>query len=88
MKPQIINNMKTKLLILLVIILSSCVHPVLNSKEYKIIDTLKIRYGNFGKLEGADVIIKYDSTYHYGILNKRGNLMEMSPRNLKVKNYK
>ena len=69
-------------------LICSCVKPVLNSKEYKVIDTLKVRYVNFGGLEGADVIIKYDSTYHYGVLDKYGRLMEMNPRNLKINRIK
>lgn len=72
----------------MLILMCSCAKPVLNHKEYKVVDTLKIQYSNFGGQEGAYVIIKYDSTFHYGYLDSHGNLMEMNPRNLKVKNYK
>ena len=72
------------LLIINVLLLISCTHPVLYHNEYKIIDTLKVRYSNFNDIEGADVIIKYDSTYHYGILDRWGNLTEINPRNIKL----
>jgi Glu-tRNA(Gln) amidotransferase subunit E-like FAD-binding protein len=72
----------------MLILMCSCARPVLESKEYKVIDTLKIRYSNFGRIDGADVIIKYDSTYHYGFIDRFGNLTEMSPRNLKVERIK
>ena len=74
------------LLVITVLILISCTRPVLERNEYKIIDTLKIHYNNafHMSIDGADVIIKYDSTYHYGYLNNSGNLIEMNPRNLKL----
>ena len=74
-----------KLLIILSVFLISCAKPprVLDKKEYKIIDTLEVNYNNFGDRSGAKVIIKYDSTYHYGVTDSWGNLMKMNPRNLK-----
>lgn len=83
--------MKTVKLILgiaLFLLLYSCVKPVLHQKEYKVIDTLELNYSNFGSLEGAKVIVKYDSYYHYGVLDKWGNLMHMNPRNLNVDRIK
>jgi Glu-tRNA(Gln) amidotransferase subunit E-like FAD-binding protein len=73
---------------MLILMCSCSTRPVLESKEYKVIDTLKIRYSNFGRVDGADVIIKYDSTYHYGFIDRYGKLIEMNPKNLKVEKIK
>jgi hypothetical protein len=81
---------KIFIIIIAIIAFSSCKHPILESKEYKIVDTLDVTYSTVFSLDpiNAKVIIKYDSTFHYGVVNKYGNLIEMNPRNLKVKEYK
>ena len=80
---------KIFIIIIAIIAFSSCTHPVLEYKEYKIVDTLEAYYGLLEtNIEGAAVIIKYDSTFHYGVVDKYGNLIKMNPRNLKVKKYK
>ena len=80
--------MKKLMLFAIAIILTSCVHPVLRRNEFKIVDTLKTNYSNFGKIESYDVIIRYDSTYHYGVIKWDGELYEMNPRNIKVERIK
>lgn len=84
-------NMKKFNIILVIVVLlmlCSCTRPVLNSKEYKVIDTLRIDYDNFNKIVGAKVIVKYEDSYHYGVLDKWGNLTEMNPRNLQIDRFK
>lgn len=80
--------MKKLILLAIAIIFTSCIHPVLNKNEYKVVDTLKINYSNFGRIYCYDVIVKYDSTYHYGVIDTEGNLTEMNPRNIKTERIK
>ena len=79
--------MKKILFVLLCgICLSSCVsEPVLNKGEYTVIDTIKISRNGFNHILGYDVIIKIDSSLHYGELNSDGNLIMVNPRKIKYK---
>lgn len=81
---------KIFIIIIAIIAFSSCTRSVLENKEYKIVDTLDVEYGIIFSSDpvNAKVIIKYDSTFHYGVVDKYGNLIKMNPRNLKVKKYK
>jgi hypothetical protein len=78
--------MKTiiKSFIVITFLLNACTYPILNKNEYKVMDTLGISRNGFGKIMGYDVIIKYDSAYHYGCLNRKGDLTYLNPRNLKI----
>ena len=66
------------------LLLNACAYPVLNKNEYKVIDTLNISRNRYNYIMGYDVIVKYDSTYHYGFLNREGNLTYLNPRSLKI----
>lgn len=76
---------KTKLLIILILLLVSCTSPVLNKNEYKVVDTLCVNRNGFNMVLGYDVLIKYDSAYHYGVLSPRGKLIHLNPRKIKLK---
>ena len=82
------KKIKLILAILALILIYSCVRPVLNKNEYTVIDTLKVNYSNFGRVVGADVIIKCENTYHFGVLNENGLLLEMNVKNLKIDRFK
>ena len=68
--------------------LSSCVSEpvsVLNKGEYTVIDTINISRNGFNHILGYDVVIKIDSSLHYGELNSNGNLIMVNPRKIKYK---
>lgn len=78
--------MKKFILFLFVIFLMSCENqPVLKKHEYKVVDTLHVSINGFGNVLGYDVIIKYDSAYHYGTLDPKGNLTYMNLRKIVLK---
>lgn len=78
--------MKKFILLLSIIFLMSCEStPVLSKHEYKVTDTLCVSKNGFGNILGYDVIIKYDSAYHYGTIDSKGNLTYMNPRKIILK---
>lgn len=85
--------MKTKKIITLIIItitmsFVSCVQPVLNKNEFKIMDTLYTSRNAFNTILSYDVIIKYDSSFYFGTINKKGELSTMDFHKIKVDELK
>ncbi len=79
--------MKKFLFGIICIIFVGCVEPVLNSNEYVIIDTLENNRNGFGMILSYDVVVmvKEDSSFHYGRLTNDGILVDIDIK--KVKNY-
>jgi len=79
--------MKKFLLGIICIIFVGCVEPVLNSGEYVIVDSLQNNRNGFGMILSYDVVVmvKEDSSFHYGRLTNDGILVDISIK--KVKNY-
>jgi hypothetical protein len=75
-----------KLLVIALCALCSCTQPVLDRGEYVIVDTINVARNGFGAVLGYDVVIEFDSSYHYGYINKSGELTDVNIR--KYKNYK
>ena len=86
--------MKTKRFIIMILMaitmlfISSCTEPVLKKNEYKIIDTLYINRNGINSIMSYDVIIKYDSSFYYGNINKKGELLCMNIHKLKIDKLK
>ncbi len=69
------------------LIFVGCVETVLNSNEYVIVDTLEDNRNGFGRILSYDVVVmvKEDSSFHYGRLTNDGILVDINIK--KVKNY-
>ncbi len=82
--------MKQLLIILSVMLLGSCVEPVLESNQYTVVDTLRRSKNGFNHTLGYDVIIrlKSDSTLHYGYVTTEGTLTGVSILSLKPEQWK
>lgn len=72
-----------KLLVIALCALCSCTEPVLDKGEYVVVDTINVQRNGFGKALGYDVVIEYDSAYHYGYINKSGELTYVKTRKIK-----
>jgi len=66
----------------------SCTSPVLEQNEYVVIDTLHVSRNGFNTVLGYDVIVMYDSAYHYGNLNRKGELTQMNIRKIELEQLK
>jgi hypothetical protein len=74
-----------KLIILLSLgFLTSCTKPILEKNEYQIIDTLYVSRNGFNQIIGYDVIVKFDSSNHYGRITNDGVLTYMNPRKIEL----
>ena len=85
--------MKTKKLITLIIVttmllLMSCVQPVLKTNEFKVVDTLSVNRNGFNSILSYSVIIKYDSSFYYGSISPKGELTYMNVRKIKTEKLK
>jgi hypothetical protein len=69
------------------VIFVGCAEPVLNSSEYVIVDTLEDNRNGFDMILSYDVVVmvKQDSSFHYGRLTNDGILVDINIK--KVKNY-
>jgi hypothetical protein len=77
-----------KILIIAVLAIFACScasEPVLNKNEYVVIDTLNTCRNGFNHVLGYDVIIEFDSAYHYGFITGYGKLVEINPRKIELK---
>jgi hypothetical protein len=79
--------MKKFLFGVICVIFVGCVEPVLNSGEYVVVDTLEDNRNSFGRILSHDVVVmvKEDSSFHYGRLTNDGILVDINIK--KVKNY-
>jgi hypothetical protein len=79
--------MKKFLFGIICFIFVGCTEPVLNSSEYVIVDTLEDNRNGFGVILSYDVVVmvKEDSSFHYGRLTNDGMLADIKIK--KVKNY-
>lgn len=73
------------ILILSLICLFGCTYPVLKPHEYEIVDTIRESNNGFGYTLGYDVIIKYDSSFYYGYIDRSGRLTKVEFRPIKIK---
>lgn len=83
--------MKKILIISITIFLfSSCIEPILRTNEYQVVDTLDVSKTGMGSTLGYDVIVKFnhDSTFHYGYINKDGELTSVKIKPVDLKKYK
>jgi hypothetical protein len=84
------SNLSNGLGLVVILLLGSCVEPVLQPDEYTVVDTLKISKNGFNQTLGYDVIIKLkqDSTLHYSHISKDGTLTQVSVLPLKPDQWK
>lgn len=77
-----------KLLVITVLFMSSCVEPVMQHDQYRVVDTLMPGKNGFGYILGYDVIIEYDSAYYPGYINNDGDLTEFYFNKIDPNNWK
>jgi len=80
--------MKKMLLFAALLVCISCTHPVLNTNEYVVVDTVHVSRNGFNMILGYQVIIDHDSAYYFGWMNPRGELTQMEPRKFEWKPLK
>jgi len=75
------------LYILGLIVFTSCSEAVLEKNEYDIVDTTEINRNGFNQVLTYDVVVmvKEDSSLHYGEITPEGMLVEINFK--KIKNY-
>lgn len=67
---------------ILLVTLFSCKETILEKNEFVVVDTLKENKNKIEKLTTYDVIVKYDSSYHVGKIDKNGELIELNVRKI------
>jgi len=69
------KTMKKLLFLILILFTTGCTEPILDYRDYEVIDTLNVNRNGFGTLMGYDVIIKIDTSYFYGYIDKKSMLL-------------
>jgi len=80
--------MKKILLFAALVICISCTQPVLEKTEYEIVEIVNTSRNGFNMILGYDVIIKYDSAYYFGWIDKDSTLTKINPRKIELKPLK
>lgn len=80
--------MKKILTFAALLICISCAQPVLEKTEYEMVEIVNTSRNGFNMILGYDVIIKYDSAYYFGWMNKDSTLTNMNPRKIELEPIK
>jgi len=72
--------MKKILLFATLFVCISCTHPVLEKSEYEVAEILYTSRNGFDMILGYEVIIRYDSAYYLGWMDKDSVLTSLKPR--------
>lgn len=70
--------MKKLLIISTALFMSSCVEPIMQPDQYRVVDTLKSSRNGFGQILSYDVIVEYDSAFYVGSITPDGDLTEFT----------